>query len=242
MLKCHLPDARKLLPSGNPAARLGQLVEFLHGGADPAVLPNTGPRPRFRPSCRRPFSSSSLLRRRRLLLSLVVPGDGDHRFGEISALEQKRALSHHIIVDRRGLGPLDHRQFAPLSPLADIRDGGSSSYGRHRARTQRRWGQNRAGRVMRRRRGKAGVAGRLLVAGDDDVNLWPAGAQDVPRLLHGDAAQARTVHVDDFVADKESAVPAKEKRAWRLRVSDLILLLANEYLNNVPKGRHSIVQ
>ncbi len=43
-----------------------------------------------------------------------------HRFGEISALEQKRALSHHIIVDRRGLGPLDHRQFAPLSPLADI--------------------------------------------------------------------------------------------------------------------------
>ncbi len=75
---------------------------------------------------------------------------------------------------------------------------------------------------MRRRRRKAGVTGRLLVAGDDDVNLWPAGAQDVPRLLHGDAAQARTVHVDDFVADKESAVSTM-RRERRLGVSDLIL-------------------
>ncbi len=82
------------------------------------------------------------------------------------------------------------------------------------------------------------MAGRLLVAGDDDVNLWSAGAQDVPRLFHGDAAQARTVHVDNFVADKESAVPAMEKRERRLGVSDLILLLANEYLKNVPEGRH----
>ena len=60
---------------------------------------------------------------------------------------------------------------------------------------------------MWRWRGEADMAG-LLVTGNDDVDLGAAGAEDVARLLHGDAAQAGSVHVDDFVTDKEATVPA----------------------------------
>ena len=53
-----------------------------------------------------------------------------------------------------------------------------------------------------------GASGLLQLPGHDDVYLGATGAQDVPRLLHRDAAQTRPVHVDDLVSDQEPAVPA----------------------------------
>ena len=88
-------------------------------------------------------------------------------------------LSGGDSIDRRRPRPLDHGQLTPAATF------------------------HRCGRTTAAHR-------RLLgVAGQDDVHLAAAVPEEVPGLLHGEAAEAGPVHIDYLIAQHKPPVPAR---------------------------------